>query len=227
MSEQADLRRRVRHRPRARPRRRALGADDRARAAARAQALHRPPRRPPPRRARRARPAPARARAGADVVQQRRLPPPLASQVYELTDCGRDARAGADRARPLGRRQRPAARDEHGMSLDAHIVSLRTLFDPDAAPATSTARVELRLGERALPRRGRRRRRSTIGAASCRDADAIDRRPTRATLIDVLHGHRPLADALRAGDLRDRAATSGPPSASSGCSRCRRRRAVG
>ncbi len=45
----------------------------------------------------------------------------------------------------------PAAPEGCGMSFDAHLLSLITLFDPSLAEGFETA-LELRLGRRALPR---------------------------------------------------------------------------
>lgn len=133
----------------------------------------------------------------AGVVQHRRLPPPAASQVYELTAKGfalepvliELGRWGGANATP------PA--EGMCMSLDAHIVSLKTLFDRGLAEGLD-ARVELRLGEH------RFQVEVIDGIEVIRDGDVepdatITTDP--ATLIAVLHGHRRLSDALAAGDL--------------------------
>jgi DNA-binding HxlR family transcriptional regulator len=82
----------------------------------------------------------------AGLVEKRKLPPPAAVTVYELTDYGRDleeaiqalARWGA---RTLGP---PQSEDEvrPGWSVDA----IRTIFDPHAAQGLD-ATYELRIGE--------------------------------------------------------------------------------
>ncbi|MGB2710783.1 MAG: winged helix-turn-helix transcriptional regulator [Conexibacter sp.] len=131
------------------------------------------------------------------VVRRRILLPPAASRVYELTEWGRELEPVLI---ALGRwgACAPSPPEDVGMSLDAHIVSLRTLFDPVAA-GDLRASIELRLGQQ--------RFRVSIaagqleverGAAPAPDA-AIETDPT--TLIQVLHGHRALAAAQRAGDL--------------------------
>jgi DNA-binding HxlR family transcriptional regulator len=133
------------------------------------------------------------------VVHHRRLPPPYSSQVYELTARGRALEPVLIELGRWGGANAPPPRQDACMSLDAYIVSLRTLFDPERA-AGFRARVELRLGEH--------RYRVAIadglieaehGEAADADA-AIEADP--AALIDVLHGHRPLDDALATGDLR-------------------------
>jgi DNA-binding HxlR family transcriptional regulator len=82
---------------------------------------------------------------GAGIVHRRKLAPPAASQVYELTDWGRElepvvlalGRWGSRAAFPAG---------EAALGVDAFILALKTLFDTEAA-AGFTAGYELRLGE--------------------------------------------------------------------------------
>jgi len=81
----------------------------------------------------------------AGVVRRRKLPPPAASRVYELTEWGLELEPvivslGRWGARSLSR---PC---DAGLSTDSLILSLRTMFDPLVAEAL-TASYELRLGE--------------------------------------------------------------------------------
>jgi len=134
----------------------------------------------------------------AGVIHHRRLPPPYGSQVYELTPSGRALEPTLVALGRWGDTYAPAPGDDMCTSLDAHIVSLRTLFDPERA-GDFAARVELRLGDE--------RFRVVIadGAVEASRGDlpdaeaAIDTDPT--TLGEVLHGHRRLSDALAAGTL--------------------------
>jgi DNA-binding HxlR family transcriptional regulator/putative sterol carrier protein len=82
----------------------------------------------------------------ADVVARRKLPPPAAAQVYELTAKGRALETvimelgrwgGANAYEPL---------PDMGMSLDSHVISLQALFAPALAEGLR-ARVDLRLGD--------------------------------------------------------------------------------
>jgi DNA-binding HxlR family transcriptional regulator len=81
----------------------------------------------------------------AGVVQRRKLAPPAASQVYELTDWGRElepvvlalGRWGSRAPFPLG---------DGELGVDAFVLALKTLFDPAAADGLR-ASYELRLGE--------------------------------------------------------------------------------
>jgi DNA-binding HxlR family transcriptional regulator/putative sterol carrier protein len=135
----------------------------------------------------------------AGIVHHRRLPPPYASQVYELTSSGRALEPALIALGRWGGVYAPPPRDDMCMSLDAHIVSLRTLFDAERA-GDFDARIELRLGDerfRVVIADGA----VEAGRGELPDADAvIEADPT--TLLEVLHGHRGLADALAAGGMR-------------------------
>ena len=92
------------------------------------------------------------------------------------------------------------------MSLDAHILSLRTLFDPDLA-GDFEASLDLRLGEhrfRAEVGHGR----LEILPAQAQAPDAVVTTDA-GTLLALAHRRRELADALSAGEIEiegDRAA---------------------
>lgn len=135
----------------------------------------------------------------AGIVNHRRLPPPYASHVYELTTRGRALEPVLIELGRWGGANAPAPSDEMCMSLDSYVVSLRTLFDPVHA-GTFAARIELRLDDerfRVVIADGQ----VEAGRGELPDADAvIESDPT--TLLDVLHGHRPLADVLAAGTMR-------------------------
>ncbi len=133
------------------------------------------------------------------VIEHRTLPPPAASQVYVLTASGRAlepalialGRWGGANAAP------PSA--EMCMSLDAHLVSLRTLFDP-ARAGDFSARVDLQLDEQ------RFRAEVANGTIEVERGEAASPDATIATdpgtLLALIHGERTLADVLRTGDAR-------------------------
>jgi DNA-binding HxlR family transcriptional regulator/putative sterol carrier protein len=135
----------------------------------------------------------------AGIVHHRRLPPPYASQVYELTSRGRALEPVLIELGRWGGANAPEPSDQMCMSPDSYVVSLRTLFDPQRA-GNFAARIELRLGDdrfRVVIADGQ----VDAGRGELPDADAvIEADPT--TLLDVLHGHRPLAGALEAGTMR-------------------------
>src|SRR5680860_45302 len=131
------------------------------------------------------------------VVQRRKLPPPAASQVYELTEWGFELEPVVLALGRWGARA-PEPPDNAGMSFDAHILSLMTLFDPELAEGFD-ASLELRLEEH------RFRAEVADGELEVVRGDAIAPDVTietgPGTLIALVHGHRQLAEALSAGDI--------------------------
>ena len=134
----------------------------------------------------------------AGVVSRRTIPPPAAAKVYELTASGRALEPALVELGRWGGTYGPPPRSECGMSLDSHILSLQTLFDPELA-GDFEATVQLRIDDqhfRAVISDGALE--VERGQTSVPDA-AISTDP--GTLIDVLHGHVDLDDAVAAGDL--------------------------
>lgn len=78
------------------------------------------------------------------VVVKRKLPPPIAAQVYELTELGRRLEPVVMALGEFGSHLPVPTGSELSMSFDAHLLSLRTLFAADRAQDLS-ARVLLRL----------------------------------------------------------------------------------
>ena len=138
-----------------------------------------------------------RALEAANVVRRRTLPPPAASRIYELTEWGLELEPVIDALGRWGARA-PLSPPEVGMSLDAHILSLRTLFDPALAEDFS-ARIELRLGDdrfRADIADGRLE--LVRGEATAPDAIIES---DHGTLLALAHRRLELGKALRAGDI--------------------------
>lgn len=132
----------------------------------------------------------------ARVVQRRTLPPPAGSKVYELTEWGRELEPVLEALGRWGARA-PLSPPEVGMSLDAHILSLKTLFDSELADGFG-AELELRLGEqrfRAEVAGGR----LDILAGEARAPGAIIE-TDHGTLLALAHRRRVLEDALETGD---------------------------
>ena len=131
------------------------------------------------------------------VVRRRTLPPPAGSRVYELTEWGLELEPVLAALGRWGARA-PLSPPEVGMSLDAHILSLRTLFDPDLAEGFG-AQLELRLAEhRFCAEIANGRLEIERGAASAPDA-IVETDP--GSLLAVAHGRLELEEAVRAGDL--------------------------
>ena len=133
----------------------------------------------------------------ASIVQRRKLPPPAASWIYELTDWGRELKPfllslGAWAVRS------PSFPRGVPVGTDSVILALSTFFDADAA-GELRARYELRLGENTFHVAVAD---GTIDVARVRtgDPDAIiatDIDSFRALIWDDLE----LADAQRAGSV--------------------------
>ena len=135
---------------------------------------------------------------GAGVVRRRKLPPPAASRVYELTDWGMELEPVIVRLGRWGARSPSKPRDA-ALGVDSLILSFRTMFDPLAADGL-TAIYELRLGEdrfRAEVADGRFE--ISRGGAERPDATIETDAGTLAALI--YEGHE-LAEAVRSGDVK-------------------------
>jgi DNA-binding HxlR family transcriptional regulator len=133
----------------------------------------------------------------AGVVRRRKLPPPAASRVYELTDWGLELEPVVIRLGRWGARS-PSLPREAGLGTDSLILSFRTMFDPRAAEGIEAV-YELRLGEdrfRAEVTDGRFE--ILRGSAYRPDATIAS---DSATLAALVYGGQPLAGALRSGDV--------------------------
>ncbi len=131
------------------------------------------------------------------IVRKRKLPPPAASQVYELTDRGLELAPVLDALGTWGARL-PLPGPDATMSFDAHILSFRTLFNPALAEGFE-ARVQLRLGERrfrAVVAQGW----FEIAEGELPETDAVITSDA-GTVLAVAHGRADLAEAETAGAL--------------------------
>jgi DNA-binding HxlR family transcriptional regulator len=134
----------------------------------------------------------------ATIVRRRKLPPPAANWVYELTDWGRELEPIAISLGSWALRS-PSFPPDAPVGDDSVVLALQTFFDPAAAKDLS-ARYELRLGDSTYRVRIADR---TIEAIRGLDdsPDAIIETDA-GTLSAVIWNGRELSDALRAGDLR-------------------------
>jgi DNA-binding HxlR family transcriptional regulator len=133
----------------------------------------------------------------AGIVRRRRLPPPAASKIYELTDWGEELEPVIIRLGRWGARS--PSKPEAPLGVDSLILSFRTMFDPGAAEDLE-ASYELRMGED-------RFRAEVIGGSfevergSAERADATIEADS-ATLAGLVYEGRPLAEALSSGDVK-------------------------
>ena len=135
---------------------------------------------------------------GAGVVHRRKLPPPAASKVYELTEWGRELEPVIVRLGRWGARSPSKPRDA-ALGVDSLILSFRTMFDPQASEGL-TAGYELRIGEdrfRAEVADGR----FEVERGSADRPDAIVEADS-VTLAGLVYEGRDLAGALRSGEVR-------------------------
>ena len=134
----------------------------------------------------------------AGVVRRRKLPPPAASRVYEVTDWGMELEPVLTGLGRWGARSPSKPRDA-AMGVDSLVLYFRTMFDSRPAEGLA-ARYELRLGEdrfRAEIADGR----FEMSRGSAERPDAIIETDP-ATLAGLVYGDRTAAEALRSGDLK-------------------------
>jgi DNA-binding HxlR family transcriptional regulator len=133
----------------------------------------------------------------AGLLRRRKLAPPAGSRVYELTERGL---ALEPILLELGRwgSQTPLLEGEAAFSADSFVIALRTLFDPAAAAGVDVT-VELRLGEDGFRSRVAGGR-LELARGSAERPDAVVASSPGA-LAAVLWHDRPLAEALRTGDV--------------------------
>ncbi|MEJ7632167.1 MAG: winged helix-turn-helix transcriptional regulator [Rubrobacteraceae bacterium] len=133
---------------------------------------------------------------GAGVVRRRKLPPPAASRVYELTEWGEELEPVIIQLGRWGARS-PSKPQDAPLGVDSLILSFRTMFDPDAADGFD-ASYELRLGEdrfRAVVEEGRF---EIVRGNVDRPEAVIKTDPS--TLAALVYEGRSLDEALRSGD---------------------------
>jgi DNA-binding HxlR family transcriptional regulator/putative sterol carrier protein len=134
----------------------------------------------------------------AGVVRRRKLPPPAASRVYELTDWGLGLEETVTALGHWAARSPTPPSDAPIVSAASIILALRARFDPAAAQGLR-AGYELRLGEeRFRIDVGDEELEAVRGGADGADA-TIDTDPD--TLGAVLWGDLSLTDAQRSGKL--------------------------
>lgn len=133
----------------------------------------------------------------AAVVRRRKLAPPAAARVYELTEWGLELEPVIV---ALGRwAARSPFLPQGSLNVDSLILSFRTMFNAQAA-AGLNATLELRVGEeRFRAEIGRGRMELVRGIAAHPDAVLEGNSDAFA---QVAYGGRKLSDALRTGELK-------------------------
>ncbi len=132
------------------------------------------------------------------VVRRRKLPPPAASKVYELTEWGKELEAVLVQLGRWGARSTSKPYDA-ALGVDSLILSFRTMFDSRRADGLS-ATYELRFGDdvfRAVVEEGN----LDVIRGSADKPDAIIETDSN-TLAGSVYGPVALAEAGRSGAIR-------------------------
>lgn len=133
------------------------------------------------------------------VIQRRKLPPPAASTVYELTEWGRELEPIVTKLGAWGARS-PIPPDSREIGPDSVILALRSLFDKEAA-SELTAAYELRLGEQRF-RVAIVAGELKLGRGAAEEADARIAFDDAPAFAAVLADQLPLDEALTTGVAR-------------------------
>jgi DNA-binding HxlR family transcriptional regulator len=132
------------------------------------------------------------------VVRRLRLPPPVGSWVYQLTDWGKQLELILMQLGRWGARS-PFMDRAADLSADSLVLSFRTMFNPGAAVGFK-ARYELRFGEdRFRAEVNDDHIEVTRGSTDSPDAVVIS---TPATLAGLVYDGHDLTEALRTGALK-------------------------
>src|SRR5215216_1971754 len=132
------------------------------------------------------------------IVRRRRLPPPAASKIYELTAWGEELEPVIIRLGRWGARS-PSKPADAPLGVDSLILSLRTMFDPGAAGALE-ASYELILGEDRFSAEVSRGDFEVVRGGAERP-DAIVEADSNS-LAGLIYGGLSLSEALRSGEVK-------------------------
>jgi DNA-binding HxlR family transcriptional regulator len=132
------------------------------------------------------------------VLIRRKLPPPAAAWVYELTPWGLELERVIIALGRWGVRS-PDLMQGFPLSVDALVLSFRTMFDPESADGLK-ATIELRIGEERF-RAVIAKNAIDLIRGNAAEPDAIIEGNVLA-LSSVAYGGRKFADALKAGELK-------------------------
>jgi DNA-binding HxlR family transcriptional regulator len=133
------------------------------------------------------------------VIQRRKLPPPAASVVYELTEWGRELEPIVTKLGAWGARS-PIPPDSQEIGPDSIVLALRSLFDAEAAGGRD-ASYELRIAEQRF-RIEIANGELDLDRGSAGNPDASLTVPDAPTLAAVLTGQLPFEEALGSGAVQ-------------------------
>jgi len=130
------------------------------------------------------------------VIQRRKLPPPAASWVYELTEWGRELEPIVTKLGAWGARS-PFPPETQEIGPDSIVLALRSLFDPEATGDLDT-NYELKIGDERFSveiAEGK----LDLGRGPASDPVASITVPDAPTLAAILTDQLPLEEALNSG----------------------------
>jgi DNA-binding HxlR family transcriptional regulator/putative sterol carrier protein len=133
------------------------------------------------------------------VLHRRKLPPPAAAQVYELTEWGRELEPVVTELGAWGARS-PLPPEHREIGADSIVLALRSLFDP-AVAAELEASYELLLGEERFHVTVARDE-LELGRGDAPGDPVLTIETDPGTLAGLLTGELPLDEALAAGAAR-------------------------
>ncbi len=131
----------------------------------------------------------------AGVLHRRKLPPPAASQVYELTEWGKELEPVVTQLGAWGARS-PVPPEHREIGADSIVLALRSLFDAEAA-GDLEASYELRLGEESFAVTVAHGELDLSRSAAAAPATVLETDP--GTLAALLTNQLELEDALESG----------------------------
>lgn len=131
------------------------------------------------------------------IVRRKRLPPPAASNVYELTEWGLESE---DMIKFIGRwaARSPSMKGGKPMSINSVILSFRTMFDAQKA-GKFNAVIGLRFGDDEFLARVSRRV-LDISRDDATQGDAVITCDQNA-LVAVIYGGMPLDEMVKLGEI--------------------------
>ena len=132
------------------------------------------------------------------IVRRRRLPPPAASKIYELTAWGEELEPVIIRLGRWGARS-PSKPADAPLGVDSLILSLRTMFDAGAA-GDLEATYELIMGEDRFAAEVSEGG-FEVERGSAERPDAIVEADSN-TLAGLIYGGLSLSEALRSGEVK-------------------------
>jgi DNA-binding HxlR family transcriptional regulator len=132
------------------------------------------------------------------VLHRRKLPPPAASHVYELTAWGYELEPVLQALGRWGSRS-PTMPHDGEVGISSFVLAMRTMFSAEAAKGLR-ASYQLRLGEQSFQAKvaggG-----FEIEPGEIKSPDATISAPEHMNLVDVVFNERSLGEALEAGEV--------------------------